>query len=205
MTARVTTGVILAGGASRRMGQDKAMLPARGHTSLLHHQVALMQQLGLEQLFISRHITLQTPADLQHLVISDINDEYHDGPLAGIFSIAKACPQAEALLVMPVDLPLMDLATLRYLLNIGDADDRAVYFLQEYLPLYLPLSTRIRQYLEDQLTLATADKSIRGLLSYCQALSLQPANSTALTNTNTHEEWLASQQSSANHPVIERE
>ncbi|WP_221793621.1 molybdenum cofactor guanylyltransferase [Oceanobacter mangrovi] len=184
-------GVVLAGGQSRRMGRDKALLPADGHASLLHRQVALLQSLSLQQVWISRHQSLKTSPDLQPLLVDDHNTSQHLGPLAGIQSIAAHCPDADAVIALPVDLPLIDKATLSQLINTGVQQRQAVYFLQDYLPLFTPLNDELRQYLDQHLTMPTADKSVRKLLNFCNALSLQPADASRLTNTNTQDEWEA--------------
>lgn len=191
-----TLGLVLAGGESRRMGRDKGLLPFKGFPSLLHRQVRLMQQLPLDELVVSRHEKLDTPVDLGVPVLTDHNDQNHDGPLAGIHSAAYAYSNAETLLVLPVDLPLMDASSLDRLLKEGRQRNQTMTFEDEYLPLYLPLTDRVRTYLHDQLALVNSDKSIRGLLRFTQAQSLFPGSRTPLTNTNTEEEWRAAQQQS---------
>ncbi|MGB1090899.1 MAG: NTP transferase domain-containing protein [Oceanobacter sp.] len=186
-------GLVLAGGESRRMGRDKALLPFKGFSSLLHRQVKLMQQLPLFELVVSRHERLQTPTDLGVPILSDHNDQQHDGPLAGLHSAAFAYPEADALLVLPVDLPLMDSSSMDRLLTEGIKRQVPLYFEDEYLPLYLPLTETIREYLADQLSMMASDRSIRGLLRANQAQTLIPKNQRALTNANTEAEWQATQ------------
>lgn len=223
MSSQATTvvGILLAGGESRRMGQDKARLPAPAnspHPTLLAQQVALLQQLPLARLWISRHPS-HPPLDpaLAALTVNDASSDTHLGPLAGIHSALqhdqqqaqqRNQPAADAVLIIPVDLPLLDKATVSQLLNTGVQSGQACYFLQDYLPLYLPLvsrsesDTNITDYLEQTLNAPESEpkirRSIRGLLSLCQPLSLQPADASKLTNTNTRDEWNAVQSRQGN-------
>ena len=211
-------GILLAGGESRRMGQDKASLPATSDASfpsLLAQQLDLLQQLPLERLWISRHQNHDALSpELAAMTVTDARSDIHLGPLAGIHSAILHDQQqaqqhnlatADAALIVPVDLPLLDKATISQLLTTGMQSGQACYFLQDYLPLYLPLhpplgttsdaatAQDITTYLERTLSATDADRSIRGLLKLCQPLSLQPADASKLTNTNTRDEWNAIQ------------
>ena len=185
-------GVLLAGGESRRMGQDKALLAVAEYPTLIHRQLALLRSLPLQALVLSRHTRHKTPSGLDVPVLTDRNREQHEGPLAGIQAAAFAWPEATALLVLPVDLPFIRAEVLQRLLDEGRASGRAVYYEDEYLPLYLPLSDALRQDLNQRVDLATADRSIKGLLRRQDALALPlPADPLALANTNTPEQWQA--------------
>ncbi|MFK4754634.1 MULTISPECIES: molybdenum cofactor guanylyltransferase [Oceanospirillaceae] len=194
MSTAFILGLVLAGGESRRMGQDKALLSVAGYPSLLHRQLALLQSLSLDACSVSRHRRHQTPTDLDVPVLSDSNSDNHEGPLAGIQAAALAWPEATAVLVLPVDLPFVCTASLQHLLEEGQRLRTAVYYENEYLPLYLPLHDALREDLCARITLAASDKSIRGLLRRENAVALPAPVDNTLTNTNTPEEWQASLQ-----------
>jgi molybdenum cofactor guanylyltransferase len=195
MSSPFTVGVLLAGGESRRMGQDKALLPCAGFPTLLQRQLAVLQSLPLNACSVSRHRRHQTPAGLGVAILPDTNNEHHAGPLAGIEAAASAWPEASALLIVPVDLPFIRAETLQTLLDEGQRQHCAVYYENEYLPLYLPLHDALRDDLSTRIALASSDKSIRGLLRQQNAIALAAPLDNSLTNTNTPEEWQASQPS----------
>ncbi len=111
-------GFILAGGASRRMGRDKALLPYRGG--------ALVEHIAAEVFRAAGSVTLVgTPERYRHLpwpAISDLRPG--DGPLAGI-EAALAFTTAEWNLVVACDMPAVEAGFLENLLaeaEAGDAD-----------------------------------------------------------------------------------
>lgn len=92
--------VILAGGASRRMGRDKATLPYRGST-LLQYQIDRYRPLGAVAVSVARAGTYPFAGAME------LVDRYPDaGPLNGILSGFST--GASELLLTAVDLPFAD-------------------------------------------------------------------------------------------------
>jgi molybdopterin-guanine dinucleotide biosynthesis protein A len=96
------SAVILAGGASRRMGRDKAFLEVRGK-SLLAHQVETVTALRPAEILVSG----RADTDYSHLGYPVVLDAQPGcGPIAGI-ERALALARSELVLVLAVDLPGM--------------------------------------------------------------------------------------------------
>ena len=92
-------GVVLAGGLSSRMGQDKAQL-SRNNASMLEFSKQVLSDSGIN-----------------HIVVSGDNYDVPDkvkqnGPVGGILSVLSKHPRAKSLLILPVDLPFMTATTL---------------------------------------------------------------------------------------------
>lgn len=187
--SNLMVGVLLAGGESRRMGRDKGLLACGTFPTLLHRQYALLKQLPLDAIAISRHLHLATPEDLKPHVVVDRNQTHHDGPLAGLWAAIQMYPNATALLILPVDMPLMTSEHLRHLLNQGDESSRSLYYESHYFPLYLRLETDLRCYLQEQLETATGNRSVHSLLNVAGAQSVPVHSQRAFANTNTESEW----------------
>jgi molybdopterin-guanine dinucleotide biosynthesis protein A len=98
-------GVVLAGGQSLRMGQDKALLAFQGAT-LLHHQVRLLQS-------VCEHVVVSGEY-MGFDCIPDLTERC--GPLSGLYSVTKQFPDS-ALLILPVDMPQVTEAHLRALIK----------------------------------------------------------------------------------------
>ena len=96
------TGVILAGGASRRMGRDKALLEIEGET-LVARAARLLAEVCGEVLIADRGTG---PAS--------VPDGPGRGPAAGILGAARARP-GWSLLVLAVDLPFVPVPLLKEL------------------------------------------------------------------------------------------
>ena len=190
---RGVIGMILAGGESRRMQQDKGLLSLEDFPTLLHRQMALLKPLPLDAVVISRHQKHGTPFDLSSHVIPDKNPDFHDGPLAGIAAVAAAYPDAKALLILPVDLPLMNQSLLEVLLEQGLNKGKTLHYRDEFFPLFLCLGQKERSYLREQLEVVTGNRSVRSLLRFCDAEELEHHQLQAFTNTNTESEWRAAQ------------
>jgi len=104
------SAVLLAGGESRRMGQDKATLLFRGKP-LWQIQLELLQKLKPAEIFVSaRTDPGWRPADVQFVE----DDPPSRGALSGLAaSITKM--RTEHLLALAIDMPFMTENFLRYL------------------------------------------------------------------------------------------
>lgn len=106
-------GLLLVGGKSQRMGQDKALLRYAAETQL-ERGVALLQSV-CAQVAISQRPEQDYPRPKGTISIHDQIDRIK-GPLCGILSAMRAYPQAHWL-VMACDLPHVDGATLQTLIQ----------------------------------------------------------------------------------------
>ncbi|WP_053961119.1 molybdenum cofactor guanylyltransferase [Sulfobacillus thermosulfidooxidans] len=95
----IIDGVVLAGGQSSRMGEDKAQLPLPNGMRLVDRAVLLLKTVVNGRLWISRPWNYANPGD------DDLLDSQpFEGPLAGI-ERAMTSSHADFLAVMAVDLP----------------------------------------------------------------------------------------------------
>jgi molybdopterin-guanine dinucleotide biosynthesis protein A len=106
-------GLVLAGGQSKRMGHDKALIRVDGETQL-SRSVRLLKSF-LDRVFVS------TRADQQHDSernrFPQIFDRYDDiGPIAGILTALQKHDDV-GWLVLACDLPNIDETTVRFLLD----------------------------------------------------------------------------------------
>jgi molybdopterin-guanine dinucleotide biosynthesis protein A len=106
-------GLILAGGRSRRMGHDKALLDRAGQSQLAYTYDLL--NACLDKVFVSARPDQEN--DEERGRYDQILDRYDDmGPIAGILSALEEHPEVDWL-VVACDLPNIDEQTLRYLLD----------------------------------------------------------------------------------------
>jgi len=131
----VVTGVLLIGGASRRMGRPKHLLPLGGVTWGGRIAGVLATVCG--------RVVLAGSGETPVPGMERIDDAPGvRGPLAGILAAARAFPD-DALLVCACDLPFVSGAALRWLIDAPRPGDRAVIpraagHDQPLLALYLP-------------------------------------------------------------------
>ena len=109
--------VLFAGGQSRRMGRDKALLPLPDGRLLWQRQLDVLRELEPAELFISGPSRPGFPADAP--TVGDAVPGL--GPLGGIVA-ALAAMRSARLLVLAVDLPMMTSAYLRELIHHGGKD-----------------------------------------------------------------------------------
>lgn len=106
-TQHGVTGLILAGGAGRRVGgRDKGLIPWRGKPLVEHVLQALEYQMDkVDELIISCNRNLDEYQKYTTLLVSDGREGFQ-GPLAGI-EAAKPHVHTEFLLLAACDMPLL--------------------------------------------------------------------------------------------------
>ena len=103
------SGIILAGGKSSRMGDNKALLKWNG-VPFLRHAVFKIKQLGIKEIIVSGK------AD-EECGVHCVRDVYHDrGPLGGLHACLGKIKTPYAL-VMPVDAPNIPLFVFEELID----------------------------------------------------------------------------------------
>ncbi|MEP2280777.1 NTP transferase domain-containing protein [Maribacter sp.] len=127
-------GLVLSGGKSTRMGEDKGLityhnLPQREHLYHLLNEVC-------DKTFLSIRKDQESEISNSFDAIID-NDEFR-GPYNGLLSAHKAHPDA-AWLVLACDLPLMDKKALEELIEARNSDKIASAFADADDPLPEPL------------------------------------------------------------------
>jgi molybdopterin-guanine dinucleotide biosynthesis protein A len=186
-------GLILAGGKSSRMGTDKSLLTLPdSQLSLLEHGQKQLALLCGKHVFISGSQHKQGIAD----VIPDC------GPLSGIHGalthIQLYHTYITELLVVAIDMPDLCPDDFNYLLKMGRNNHSLCSFEHCFLPLYIPLSVDVTQYLHTVLKHQSADAtyqpkqrqfSIKMMLKSLHGLQIAPLIKTQLNNINTPQQW----------------
>jgi molybdenum cofactor guanylyltransferase len=110
------SAIILAGGQSKRMGRDKALLPFPGNTQItfLARLTALLRPLCREVVIVARDTTQAAAYTLPGITVM-IDKQPGVGPLMGIYSGLSAIHYSHAF-VTAVDTPFLQPALLSYLL-----------------------------------------------------------------------------------------
>jgi molybdopterin-guanine dinucleotide biosynthesis protein A len=104
------SAVLLAGGQSRRMGEDKATMLFRG-APLWKNQLELLRRVEFEEIFLSARIDPPwRPADID--LVLDVQPSR--GPMSGIAATLSRI-KSDHLLALAIDTPLMTKAYLRKL------------------------------------------------------------------------------------------
>lgn len=172
-------GAILAGGQSKRMGKDKALLKVKG-ISMLEQNKQVLQKAGAKNICISRNDGLK----------NHIGDQFtNSGPLAGIHA-AIAHSNDDPLLIIPVDLPLLTSDTLLPLVRTGIMNRVNCQFHGQNLPLLL---FQPRQFIEPLYQTLREGRalSVGKFFSQFPAKLLPCPTPYTLVNTNTPDEWTA--------------
>ena len=180
-----TIGVVLAGGLSSRMFEDKAELIWK-QKSFLENTEQLLKDAGCFEVLVSNNINPNY-----------IQDRFpQSGPLAGIDACLAHTLEhfagVTSMLIMPVDMPLMNQPLLTHLVENSE-QDKATYYSFGRFPLILPVSLELSKLLVDTLEKHQSGKgvSIKQLLSHFdnQILTIDKEQQTAFFNCNTPEQW----------------
>lgn len=190
MTTDTIYGLVLAGGESRRMGRDKALLIRDGRSQLAH--IAALLEGITERVYVSSRQEQQD--DPERSRFENIVDRYADiGPVAGILSAMDAHPNIDWL-VVACDLPNIDATTLSFLLEKSDPKQSFTAFKSNYDGLPEPLCALyrsgsgaiIRRFVEDGIVCP------RKILIRSDTQLLEQPDPAALDNINTPDDLASS-------------
>ena len=181
-------GVVLAGGLSSRMGQDKAQL-MRKTDSMLEFSKQLLIDSGINQVVVSGN---------NHQVTDLVTNA---GPVGGIYSVIKRY-QPSAILVLPIDLPLMTASAIKKLRITGELSQKACFYQDHHIPLYLPNNGYLELFLahafNKNFTQDTSTNqpisnkkgpSVKALLAQIPHQALMAESPKLLFNSNTPQQW----------------
>ncbi|GAA5523667.1 molybdenum cofactor guanylyltransferase [Microbulbifer aestuariivivens] len=174
----------MAGGRSSRMGRDKSRLPLPGGELFLERAIGLLRALPLAEVFVSGNHADGIPDLIPGR-----------GPLGGLYSVTSVIDTG-AVLVIPVDMPLLNAELLTRLLREGESSGCACYFGDFYFPFWLPLSSEVRVFLRAVVE-GRGPRSVGALLRHVGARQLpMPACQQVFNNINTPAEY------TANYPQV---
>lgn len=146
------TGVILAGGLARRMdNQDKGLINYKGRP-MVSYAIAALGAVA-DQPLINANRNQEQYQAFGLPVIADQTDSF-DGPLAGVLT-AMIHADADVLLVMPCDSPLIKAGHLQKLLATraeNDADVAVAFDGERLHPVFLAIKTALKTSLQDYLS-----------------------------------------------------
>tara|TARA_B100001142_G_scaffold153141_1_gene153662 strand:+ start:1045 stop:1644 length:600 start_codon:yes stop_codon:yes gene_type:complete len=179
-------GLVLSGGMSKRMGQDKALIEIDGNTQL--NKTYTLLQNHLPEVFVSSRADQST--DNERKKYNQIYDLYNNiGPLAGILSAMHEHPEVDWL-VVACDLMNLDDKTIDYLIENYHPNDNIIAYKSEYNGLPEPLCAIYSASAKPLLDESMNRKVIcpRKILINSNAKLLTQPNPSALENFNTPED-----------------
>ena len=179
-------GLVLSGGMSKRMGQDKALIEIDGNTQL--NKTYTLLQNHLPEVFVSSRA--DQSADNERKKYNQIYDLYNNiGPLAGILSAMHEHPEVDWL-VVACDLMNLDNKTIDYLIENYHPNDKIIAYKSEYNGLPEPLCAIYSASAKSLLDESMNRKVIcpRKILINSNAKLLTQPNPSALENFNTPED-----------------
>ena len=180
-------GLVLAGGRSSRMGQDKARLYWQGQP-LYRHMISLLHEAGIDRVLLSGSgFTNELLAN--SVLVTCLDDLRRDrGPLGGIHAAFSVLNDNDRLLVTPVDMPLLPIESINTLAR----QHQTCSFAGFNLPLLLTVTEESRQVINQLVhsddyrdyALWRLQQRLGG-----QTLPLPTTMADRFINANTPEQW----------------
>jgi molybdopterin-guanine dinucleotide biosynthesis protein A len=194
-------GLVLAGGHSKRMGRDKAGLQFDGRTQL-ERIFGLVEHLVARAFVSVRRDQQADPLRARYPQIVDAAGI--EGPIAGIRAAQQAHPQA-AWLVLAIDLPLLDAATLQNLIARRNPARIATAYRSSHDGLPEPLCAIYEPAAASALEawIAAGRNCPRKFLIQSDTLLLDQPNPQSLDNVNTPADLAATTIAPADAPARE--
>lgn len=188
------TGIVLAGGRSRRMGQDKASLMLDG-VSLLQRCVDRLASV-VDELVLVGAPGRPLPAVLSELPMRTVEDPVEgEGPLMGM-AVGLERASAPVALVVAVDMPLLEPELLRLLASRVDATHRWVVPIANDRPQPLCSAFSVEALSVIRAHLEAGDRAPMALAADLDAYRMQAeewsaadAEGRSFLNVNTPEEF----------------
>ena len=179
----MTSGFVLVGGASRRMGRDKALLPLGGAT--------MVEQIATRVQAAAGNVTLiGSPHKYGHLGLPVIPDEIANcGPLGGLFTALRNT-QTDWNLLVACDMPDVTEAFLRQLIETAEGSD-ADCVVPEIDGRVDPLCAVYHRHVLDRADSAINRKLLKmqDFVSTLRTIYWRVTDPQPLQNVNTPAEW----------------
>ena len=143
-TKQSITGIILSGGKSIRMGENKAFLEVRGKR-MLDHTVALLQEIFGQVILVTNELLEYSYLNLEIAV--DLIPKR--GPLIGIYTglFYSSYPYS---FITACDMPFLNRKIIEYMLTITKNYDVVIPHLNDgYHPLHALYSKRCLKFIEE--------------------------------------------------------
>jgi molybdopterin-guanine dinucleotide biosynthesis protein A len=178
-----SSGFVLAGGASKRMGQPKALLPYRGTTLVEHVAKIAADATGSVAL-------IGDPGSLGHLGLPVFPDELPSyGPASGIYTALRVT-DTDWNLVVACDMPAVTGDLLRMLLLRAETAERDCVAATGPYGQPEPLCAVYHRRCLPALTRSIRDKRLR-MRDFVKEIGAiwVPVDKLALANVNTPAEW----------------
>ncbi len=183
MATKQVYGLVLAGGKSRRMGRDKALLVRDGQSQLAYAVGVLGD--CVDRVFVSTRADQKD--DEERGRFEQLVDSYDGiGPVAGILTALDEHPEVDWL-VVACDLPNINIDTIQFLLDARDGEQPFTAYSSSYDGLPEPLCAVyhvgckdiVQQFVDDGINCP------RKILIRSETRLLTQANPSALDNINT--------------------
>lgn len=161
-----TTGLILAGGQSKRMGRDKARLPW-GDRTVIEHMIETLRPVTDEIIVVAKNV-----ASFSHLNARIVEDLVLDAHALGGLYTGLTLAEHEQCFVCACDAPLLNPSLIRFLIEEADGYDlvipRTVGGLQ---PLHAVYSRSALPAIEKRLRRRQWD--LQGLVSHLRVKTIE--------------------------------
>ncbi len=162
------TGLLLAGGNSKRMGYDKRFISIGDETLFDRALRVLKENFKNVYVSISRKDD-QLFDEIEEICILD--HPFAKGPMAGIMAGLKASTY-DSVFVLAVDMPFVDSALIRYIMGFSDSSHAVIPFVNNRIE---PLCGVYKKELLDRITIWARNRnfSLNDFLRACTDLKIR--------------------------------
>lgn len=172
----MTAGAILCGGASRRMGRDKAFVEIDG-VAMVVRAASVLRAAGCQPVFAvggDRHALATVGIEF----VADLHPG--EGPVGGVITALEAC-DAPAIVVVACDLPYLTVHTVRSLVSAAGAAQATVAVTDRVQPMCALWSRGSLDILRR--SFAEGERRLLAVLDQLETQQV-PANPQDLANVN---------------------
>lgn len=179
------TGIVLIGGQSSRMGQDKSMLLIGDQP--LYKIAAEKIAPYCDKIFLSANQNQISTNTFEYPTITDIFDS--QGPIAGIISCHRHIK--EKLLIISCDIPLISQTIIRDLEYLHESENGCTMFYNVSSGYYEPMLSIWEVNMLDKLEkyFVAGGRSMQEFLHQNVIIKNSPSSLSGFKNVNTQNDW----------------